>query len=88
MENQHRQIKGYRELTAEEIEFMNKIKQKAAEVGSLVAEMEQTVSAQMARGSNAVDSIVFDPRWIAIGKTELQQGFMALTRAVARPDFF
>ncbi len=27
-------------------------------------------------------------RWIAIGKTHLQQGLMALTRSVAKPDFF
>lgn len=29
-----------------------------------------------------------DPRWIAIGATHLQQGLMAITRAVARPDGF
>ncbi|WP_423815292.1 DUF7681 family protein, partial [Pseudomonas viridiflava] len=27
-------------------------------------------------------------RWIAIGKTHLQQGLMCLTRAVAKPEFF
>jgi hypothetical protein len=26
-----------------------------------------------------------DQRWIAIGKTHIQQGFMALVRAIARP---
>jgi hypothetical protein len=36
MENQHRQIKGYRELSAEEIALMNEIKSKGAELGSLV----------------------------------------------------
>ena len=29
-----------------------------------------------------------DARWAAIAKTNLQQGFMALTRSVAKPDFF
>lgn len=29
MENQHRQIKGYRELSQEEIDLMNEVKEKA-----------------------------------------------------------
>jgi hypothetical protein len=29
-----------------------------------------------------------DLRWTAIGATHIQQGLMALTRAVAKPDFF
>lgn len=29
-----------------------------------------------------------DPRWLNIGKTQLQQGLMAIKRAVANPDFF
>jgi hypothetical protein len=74
MENQHREIKGYRELSKEEIAAMNEIKEKAAEVGALIGRM---------KFDNKNDG-----RWIAIGQTNLQQGFMALTRAVAKPDFF
>lgn len=29
-----------------------------------------------------------DQRWVSIGATELQQGLMALTRAIAKPTFF
>ncbi|CNJ03413.1 Uncharacterised protein [Yersinia aldovae] len=29
-----------------------------------------------------------DPRWLAIARTELQQGFMAAKRAVAKPTAF
>lgn len=37
----------------------------------------------------SVDGSPFtDPRWLAIGQTHLQQGLMAITRAVARPDGF
>lgn len=39
MENQHRKIKGYRELTAEEIDLMNRIKAKGAELLALQAEL-------------------------------------------------
>jgi hypothetical protein len=29
-----------------------------------------------------------DPRWLAIGKTDLQKGFMAVIRAIAKPETF
>ena len=74
MDNQHRKIVGYRELNADEIALMNEIKETGIDLGSLVSELE---------GNPDIDQ-----RWIAIGKTHLQQGLMALTRAVAKPEFF
>lgn len=74
MENQHRQIKGYRELTQEEINLMNEVKQKGVELGDLFEKLEK------------IENI--DKRWLSIGKTDLQKGLMATTRAIARPDFF
>lgn len=72
MDNQHRKIKGYRELSQEEIDTMNNIKEMGAAVGDFIDAMPEGV----------------DGRWVSIAKTHLQQGFMALTRAVAQPDFF
>lgn len=74
MDNQHRQIKGYRELTPEEIALMNEIKTEGARLGALVAKL--------------ADMPMLDQRWVAIGKTDLQTGLMALTRSVAKPTFF
>lgn len=74
MDNQHREIKGYRELNADEIALMNEVKSKGAELGELVAKL------RAAEG--------LDQRWISIGATDLQTGLMALTRGVARPTFF
>lgn len=74
MENQHRQIKGYRELTQEEINLMNEVEQKGLEFGDLFEKLEK------------IENI--DKRWLSIGKTDLQKGLMATTRAIARPDFF
>ncbi len=74
MENQHRQIKGYRELSQQEIDLMNEIKSKGAELGDLVAKL------RAAEG--------LDQRWVSIGATDLQTGLMALTRSVAQPTFF
>lgn len=74
MENQHREIKGYRELNESEIAAMNEIKTKGEELGELVLKLKSTEG--------------IDQRWVSIGATELQTGLMALTRAVARPTFF
>lgn len=74
MDNQHRKIKGYRELSEEEISLMNKVKEKGAELGALVQELRATAS--------------LDQRWVSIGATHMQEGLMALTRSVAKPDFF
>lgn len=82
MENQHRKIKGYRELSQDEIDLMNEIKTKGAELGELV----EKVTAVNAGNPAARDSEAF--RWAAIAKTDFQTGLMALTRAVAKPEFF
>ncbi|WAR42925.1 Acb2/Tad1 domain-containing protein [Methylomonas rapida] len=44
MENQHRHIKGYRELSQEEIDLMNRIKVKGEELLSLHAELSGRLS--------------------------------------------
>ena len=74
MENQHRQIKGYRELSQVEIDFMNEIKNKGVELGELVSKL---------RCNSTLDQC-----WVSIGATDLQTGLMALTRAVAQPTSF
>lgn len=74
MDNQHRKITGYRELSQQEIDFMNKSKAMAVKVGALIDEIEE--------------SGVQDGRWLSIAKTDLQKGFMSLTRSVAKPETF
>lgn len=74
MENQHRKITGYGELTEEEIGLMNEIKAQGQALEDLV---------QKVRGTAGIDQ-----RWASIGVTDLQTGLMALTRAVARPTSF
>ena len=74
MENQHKQIIGYRDLSQEEIDLMNMVKGLAAKAG---AELEIV--------NSATDT---DKRWVAIARTHLQEGFMALTRAIAKPTTF
>lgn len=74
MDNQHRKIKGYRDLCQEEIDLMNEIKKKGEEIGALVDRL---------RGQNSLDQ-----RWVSIGATDLQTGLMALVRSVTQPSTF
>lgn len=74
MENQHRKIKGYRELTQTEIDLMNAVKKK----GEYLREMIEVMRAH--------DGM--DQRWVSIAETHLQQGIMAAVRAIAKPESF
>lgn len=74
MENQHRKISGYRELSQAEIDAMNACKAKAEETGRLIEAMR--------------DMPGIDQRALAIAKTELQTGFMWAVRAIAQPETF
>ena len=85
MENQRRQIKGYREISQDETDLMNEIKTKGAEFEDLISRLHETQTAITAEhGTGDAEP----RRWISIGQTHIQQGLMALTRAVAKPNFF
>jgi hypothetical protein len=74
MENQHRKITGYRELSKEEIDLMNEIKAAGVQLNELVVKLRTIPH--------------LDQRWVSIGFTDLQTGLMALTRGVAQPTTF
>ena len=72
VDNQHRQIAGYRDLTGDEIAAMNSLK---AQERDLLAAVD---AAEQLPGVNK--------RSLAIARTNLQTGFMWLIRAIARPN--
>jgi hypothetical protein len=74
MENQHQQIKGYRDLSKAEIDMMNEGKELAQKCGEFIAKLEANSTT--------------DKRNVALGKTNLQQGFMWAIRAIAQPTTF
>lgn len=74
MENQHQKIKGYRDLTQEEIDLMNEVKEKGAELGVLIEKLDGIAE--------------IDKNWLVAGKLNVQQGLMAIVRAITKPDFF
>lgn len=55
MENQHRKISGYRELSQTEIDLMNRIKAKGAELLDLQAELVDMLKLQEVAKINAMD---------------------------------
>lgn len=74
MENQHRKITGYRDLSQEEIDAMNSVKSEGTRLQSLVEELRDNKS--------------IDQRWVDIAETHLQQGVMAAVRSIAQPTSF
>ena len=74
MDNQHKKITGYRDLNQDEIDLMNE--------GKALAELCRAYVQKLARNEQT------DWRWVDIGRTNLQTGFMALIRSIAKPTSF
>lgn len=95
MDNQHRKIKGYRELSQVEIDLMNRIKEKGLELAELITDIRAHHTAQRLQAEQWATGAEIDrineaepERWCALGRTKLQEGLMDLTRSVAQPGFF
>lgn len=74
MDNQHKKITGYRDLSQEEIDLMNEGKRLAEMCGDFIEKLESNPET--------------DKRCSSLGKTNLQQGFMWAIRSVAKPTTF
>jgi len=74
MDNQHKKIEGYRDLSHSEIDLMNDIKLLSCQVGDLIVKLKSNQS--------------LDQRWVESGTLDLQKGFMQIVRAVAQPTTF
>lgn len=81
MKDQHTKIKGYRDLSQEEIDLMNEIK----EAGQ---NLEMLCNKLILPYKPKYKHLQPDGRWVSIGKTHLQQGIMFLVRSVAKPKSF
>ncbi len=87
MDNQHKKIKGYRDLSQGEIDLMNRIKAKGEEVGALVDELT-VLRATTINPEEYDSSDVEAVRCLSVAKGHLQTGFMWFVRAVALPESF
>ena len=77
-------VTGYRQLTEAEVELMNEGKALAEQCGAYIAKLRAV------GGSPDVPApgLSLDQRWISIGSTDLQRGFMAVIRGIAQPTTF
>ncbi|CAL9963200.1 hypothetical protein VPHD479_0077 [Vibrio phage D479] len=74
MDNQHKKIKGYRDLSQAEIDGMNAVKAEGERLKQMIADLREQET--------------IDERWVAIAETHLQQGIMAAVRSIAKPESF
>lgn len=72
MDNQHRKISGYRELSEAEIALMNEAKTIEAQFNSLIDKLHGMDDA--------------DQRQVSIAQTDGESAFMRAVRAIARPQ--
>lgn len=86
-------ITGYRQLTADEVALMNEGKALAEQCGAYIAKLRAYVPPNMS-GPEGGETEAFRPgatldqRWISLGTTQLQLGFMAVIRGIAQPTTF
>lgn len=89
MKDQHKKIKGYRDLSQSEIDLMNRIKAHAEFTADLLAEvskMRDDVQSELA----PMDPVLYaeSKRCLTLAKDHLQTGQMWFVRAVALPESF
>ena len=88
MENQHRKISGYRELSQAEIDLMNEAKDLEAQCLKLHDKIRDHLLTQdTSKAVVLTRQLKADPyRWLLNGKDNIEFGFMALVRSIAQPQ--
>lgn len=76
MENQHKYIEGYRDLTQEEINVMDDIKRLGNSFGNFLENLKHNTDLDI------------DQQLLATGMTDIQKGIMMAIRSVAKPTSF
>lgn len=82
-------ITGYRQLSEEEVALMNEAKALAEQCGALVAKLRTHIPTPPSGVPELINGRpTLDQRWISIGATDLQRGFMSIVRGIAQPATF
>ena len=82
-------ITGYRQLTEDEVALMNEGKALAEQCGAYIAKLRERDALIAKTPPTTADAPrALDQRWISIGATDLQRGFMAVIRGIAQPTTF
>lgn len=89
MDNQHKKIKGYRDLSQEEIDLMNEVKAKGEELRALVAKIESVIADKVeppAPGmAHEADSPLY---WLRYAEGSYRCATMYAVRAIAQPTSY
>ena len=81
-------VTGYRQLTEAEVALMNEAKALAEQCKEFIDRLRHHPHVYDPEPAAFPHLSPLDHRWIAIGETHLQQGFMALVRSIAQPTTF
>jgi hypothetical protein len=82
-------IIGYRQLSESEVSLMNEGKALAEQCGAFIAKLRAHADLVPDQAPNDGTTLQpLDQRWISIGATDLQRGFMAVIRGIAQPTTF
>ena len=88
MDNQHKKIKGYRDLSEQEIDLMNRIKEHGEKTKLLLDEVWDMRTNLIDENPDNPAPISESFRCLSLAKESLQVGNMWFVRAVALPDSF
>ena len=97
MENQHKKIKGYRDLSEDEIALMNEVKEHAEATAALLEKVGALRDDQNAclhnKAGDTINGLTHEDlqesyRCLMIAKKNLQQGQMWFVRSIALPQSF
>jgi len=88
MDNQHKKIKGYRDLSQEEIDLMNEIKAKGEELRALVAKVEAVVAQADAPEPGIAHEADSPLYWLRHAESSYRCATMFAVRAIAQPTSY
>lgn len=77
-------VTGYRQLNEAEVALMNEGKDLAEQVGTYIAKLRAVGGSP----NGTAPGLSLDQRWVSIGATDIQRGFMAVIRGIAQPTTF
>lgn len=87
MSDEQERIRGYRILDSRETDLINRIKQHEAKTLALADELLTLNQHLLWEGGSRENLVINESnRWVRIAKTDIQTGFMALVRAVGKPE--
>ncbi len=80
-------ITGYRQLTEADAVLMNEAKALAEQCGAFITKLRSHADSTR-HGSSTQRVPVIDHKWVGIGATDLQKGWMSIIRSIAQPTTF